>query len=102
METGALRDLIEEKSETFIWTAHTENLGLERVNWLDQTEEIIYASEQDGWRHLYLIDIKSTEPYQRRNPAVRSLSEKLKVIPWQNINLQGSLKEKDYIIRDNH
>jgi dipeptidyl aminopeptidase/acylaminoacyl peptidase len=48
-------NLIDEKSETFIWTAHTENIRLNRVNWLDKTNEIIYASEMDGWRHLYLI-----------------------------------------------
>jgi dipeptidyl aminopeptidase/acylaminoacyl peptidase len=26
------------------------------VNWLERTDEIIYVSERDGWRHLYLID----------------------------------------------
>jgi len=54
--TGAVRNLIDEKSETFIWTAHTENLRLHRVNWLDKTDEIVYASERDGWHHLYLVD----------------------------------------------
>ncbi len=57
-QTGQTRNLIDEKSETFIWTAHTENLRLDRVNWLDKTDEIIYASERDGWRHLYLIDAR--------------------------------------------
>ncbi len=54
--TGQARNLIDEKSETFIWTAHTENVRLNRVNWLEKTDEIIYASERDGWRHLYLVD----------------------------------------------
>ncbi|UCG48957.1 MAG: prolyl oligopeptidase family serine peptidase [Phycisphaerales bacterium] len=54
--TGRARNLIDERSKTFIWTAHTENLRLERVNWLDKTDEVIYASETDGWRHLYLVD----------------------------------------------
>ena len=53
---AAVRTILEEKTETFIWTAHTENLRLERVNWLDKTDEIIYVSERDGWRHLYLVD----------------------------------------------
>jgi len=61
VRTGDVRNLLEEKSETFIWTAHTENLRLERVNWLDKTDEIIYASERDGWRHLYLIDAAKGE-----------------------------------------
>jgi dipeptidyl aminopeptidase/acylaminoacyl peptidase len=56
--TGQTYDIIDEKSETFIWTAHIENVRLNRVNWLDKTDEIIYASEKDGWRHLYLISGK--------------------------------------------
>src|SRR5262249_30691589 len=49
-------NLIDEKSETFIWTAHTESLNFRLATWLEKTEEILYASERDGWRHLYLID----------------------------------------------
>lgn len=59
--TGQARNLIDEKTETFIWTAHTENLGLSLVTWADKTDEIIYASERDGWRHLYLIDAEKGE-----------------------------------------
>jgi dipeptidyl aminopeptidase/acylaminoacyl peptidase len=55
-ESAAVRHLIDEKTDTFIWTAHAENVGLRAVNWLEQTDEIIYASESNGWRHLYLID----------------------------------------------
>lgn len=55
-QTGAARNVIDEKSGTFIWTAHTENLGVPLVNWLERTEEIIYVSERSGWRHLYLVD----------------------------------------------
>ena len=59
--TGQVRNVIDEKTETFIWTAHTENLDLRLVNYLDQTDEIIYVSERDGWRHLYLIDADKGE-----------------------------------------
>jgi len=55
---GSVRNIIDEKTETFIWTAHTENLGLTYVNWLEKSDEMIYASERDGWRHLYLVDLK--------------------------------------------
>ena len=58
-QTGAVRNLIDERSKTFIWTAHAENLNLSAVNWLTNTDEIIYASESNGWRHLYLIDASS-------------------------------------------
>ena len=57
--TGTTRNLIDEKSNTFIWTAHTESLRLELVNWLEKTSEIIYVSEKDGWRHLYLLSPKA-------------------------------------------
>lgn len=53
--TGQARNLIDEKTKTFIWTAHAESRG-GFLNYLDKSNEIIYASEQDGWRHLYLID----------------------------------------------
>jgi dipeptidyl aminopeptidase/acylaminoacyl peptidase len=60
-QTGALRNLIDEKTDTFIWTAHTESLGLSYVNWLEKTDEMIYASERDGWRQLYLVDTKEAK-----------------------------------------
>ncbi len=57
--TGEASNVIDEKSDTFIWTAHREGLGLRTVNWLDESDEVIYVSERDGWRHLYLIDAKT-------------------------------------------
>lgn len=59
--TGQVRHLIDEQTSTFIWTAHTENLRLEYVNWLEKSDEIVYASERDGWRHLYLVDAEKGE-----------------------------------------
>lgn len=56
-DDGSTRYLVDEKTKTFIWTAHTENLGLSLVNWLAD-DDLIYVSEMDGWRHLYLIDTK--------------------------------------------
>jgi dienelactone hydrolase len=56
--TETARNLVDEKTQTFIWTAHTESLNMSYVNWLEKTDELIYVSEQDGWRHLYLIDAK--------------------------------------------
>jgi dipeptidyl aminopeptidase/acylaminoacyl peptidase len=56
--SGTTRNIIDEKSGTFIWTAHTENVGIAPVTWLKGDNEIIYVSERDGWRHLYLIDPK--------------------------------------------
>jgi len=56
LHSGEIRNLIDERSGTFIWTAHTENLGLNLVNWLEKTDELIYVSEMDGWRHLYIVN----------------------------------------------
>jgi len=55
---GDVHNLVDEKSTTFIWTAHNEMLNVNYVNWLDKSGEMIYVSERDGWRHLYLIDTK--------------------------------------------
>jgi dienelactone hydrolase len=53
---GTSRNLVDERTKTFIWTAHTEALNLSLINWLEQTDEMIYVSEKNGWRHLYLVN----------------------------------------------
>jgi len=55
-ETGEVKTILDEKTDTFIWTTHIEMLDLRLVNPLNKTDEVIYVSERDGWRHLYLID----------------------------------------------
>ena len=54
--SGKTRNIVDEKSDTFIWTAHAENLSLNLVTWLEKTDELLYVSERDGWRHFYLVD----------------------------------------------
>jgi dipeptidyl aminopeptidase/acylaminoacyl peptidase len=53
------RNIIDERSETFIWTAHNSQKDLPIVSWLENTDELIHISERDGWRHLYLVQTKS-------------------------------------------
>jgi dipeptidyl aminopeptidase/acylaminoacyl peptidase len=53
---GSTQDLIDEKTDTFIWTIHIENLRLSLVNYVPDSDDIVYVSERDGWRHLYLVD----------------------------------------------
>ena len=55
--SGEVSHLIDEQSKTFIWTIHTEDLDLQLVNWMDKSDEVVYVSEQSGWRHLYLANI---------------------------------------------
>jgi len=54
-----VHNIIDEKTDTFIWTAHTESVRIPMLTWLSRTKEIIYMSERDGWRHLYLVDLKA-------------------------------------------
>jgi hypothetical protein len=53
--TAAVRNLVDEKTDTFVWTAHTEG-GVSPITWLERSDELIHASEKSGWRHLYLVD----------------------------------------------
>ncbi|MEQ8764389.1 MAG: prolyl oligopeptidase family serine peptidase [Planctomycetota bacterium] len=55
---GSSRNLIDERTDTFIWTAHAESAGVPLITWLEGGDELIYASERDGWRHLYLVDVE--------------------------------------------
>lgn len=50
VQTGKTRNVIDEKTKTFIY----ENRIYTR--YLPKTNEIIYTSEQDGWQHLYLVN----------------------------------------------
>ncbi len=49
--TGAVRVVIDEQSKTFI-----DYSGKYFRHDLDKRDEIIWASERDGWNHLYLYD----------------------------------------------
>ncbi len=74
-QTGVSRNIIDEQSETFIWTAHNSQKDLPIVSWLDRSDEIIYLSEQNGWRHLYLVQTKTDQqtPITFGNWIVRSI-----------------------------
>ncbi|MFD2581475.1 DPP IV N-terminal domain-containing protein [Pedobacter vanadiisoli] len=48
--TGKTKNIIDEKTKTFIYESRIY------TRYLPKTNEIIWTSEQDGWRHLYLVD----------------------------------------------
>jgi dipeptidyl-peptidase-4 len=52
---GRVRSILEDTSETFIDYAH--KLYYQEVG--NHTNEMIWASERDGWNHLYLYDLQS-------------------------------------------
>ncbi len=53
-QTGAVKPVIDEESKTFI-----DYSGKFFSEYLDDTGEIIWMSERDGWNHLYLYDAKT-------------------------------------------
>ncbi len=53
---GAARTLIEEKSATFVDYSQKE-----WHRWLDATGELLWASERDGWNHIYLCSLRRQE-----------------------------------------
>jgi len=49
-QTGASQTLVDDRANTFITPTNLY------VHFTDDDREVIYASERDGWRHLYLAD----------------------------------------------
>lgn len=52
--TGEARAIVDEQSKTFI-----DYSGKQFLEYLDDTGELIWMSERDGWNHLYLYDVKT-------------------------------------------
>ncbi|KAA0990986.1 S9 family peptidase [Dyadobacter aurulentus] len=50
---GDTKNIIDEQTKTFIYQ------NLIYTHYLPKQHEIIWSSEKDGWRHLYLVDEKS-------------------------------------------
>ncbi|MDF2190474.1 S9 family peptidase [Paraflavitalea sp. CAU 1676] len=50
-ETGNTRNVIDEQTNTFIYEQRIF------THYLPDTDEIIWSSEKDGWRHLYLVNV---------------------------------------------
>lgn len=55
--SGAVRTIVEERSETFI---HYSDGGKHVLEWLPDNQ-FLWASERSGWNHLYLYDANSGE-----------------------------------------
>lgn len=53
LSSQKLRPIVDEKSATFIY------YNLLYKHWFKDSDELLWISERDGWRHIYLIDTKS-------------------------------------------
>ena len=51
-ETGAVRVVVDEVSDTFI--DYSQKTWM---RWVGGGDELLWASERDGWNHLYLVDV---------------------------------------------
>ncbi|VTR92370.1 peptidase s9 : Dipeptidyl aminopeptidase/acylaminoacyl peptidase OS=Singulisphaera acidiphila (strain ATCC BAA-1392 / DSM 18658 / VKM B-2454 / MOB10) GN=Sinac_6999 PE=4 SV=1: DPPIV_N: Peptidase_S9 [Gemmata massiliana] len=51
-ETGKVTSVVNEECKTFFDYANKLY-----VNYLDDTNEVVWMSERDGWNHLYLVDL---------------------------------------------
>ncbi len=95
LRDGAVRNIIDEKSDTFIWTAHTENQKLTIVQWLESSNEILYATERDGWRQLTLVDVVQGNEKRVLTPkgivvrSVESVDEQNRILWFSAIGRDG-------------
>jgi dipeptidyl aminopeptidase/acylaminoacyl peptidase len=82
-ESGKTREIVDEKSNTFIFEQRIF------THYLTATNEIIWVTEKDGWRHIYLLDALSGKEKSRittGNYVVReidSIDEKKRQIWFQ-------------------
>jgi dipeptidyl aminopeptidase/acylaminoacyl peptidase len=70
-KTGKVEPIVNEECKTFFDYANKLYL-----QYLDDTQELIWMSERDGWNHLYLIDLKTGKvknPITQGNWVVRKV-----------------------------
>ena len=72
--TGESRNLVDERTDTFIWTAHTENLRLDYVNWLEKT---VPDFKLDAGQKAKLAE------------AIKAAKEKLAKVDAASVDIKG-------------
>ncbi len=77
---GASRNVIDERTNTFIYEQRIF------THYLPETHEIVWSSEKDGWRHLYITDERTGKERQitKGNWVVREIDsiDKVKRQVW--------------------
>ena len=68
-QTASTRTILDEKAKTFIYESRIF------TEYLPETNEIIWATEKDGWRHLYLVNSLNgnVQPITKGNWVVRDI-----------------------------
>ncbi len=74
-ETGEVRDILEEKVETFFES------GFDKVNWhiLPESSEVLWFSQRDDWGHLYLYDLNTGQLKRRLTEGSWNVLQVLKI-----------------------
>lgn len=54
-DSNSVKTVIDEQTDTFIWTTHGPSLPL--VTYLSSDDRVIYSSERSGYRHLYSVQL---------------------------------------------
>lgn len=91
-ETGAVRTLFEESSETQVGDASANE------NWavLPASDELIWWSERDDWIHLYLYDLRTGELKNRITTGQGNVDEIVRVDEEaRTITFLGQAREAD-------
>jgi dipeptidyl-peptidase-4 len=66
---GMVRNIIDEQADTFIWSMHTENHSVPKIQWFERSNEILFATEKYGWRQLILIDASTGQEKRVLTPS---------------------------------
>ncbi len=90
--TGATRNIIDEKSDSMVnhYSDGAKNDTF-YLQYLDATGEIVYLSEMDGWKHLYLFDAKEGKIKQQMTKGEWVVRKIMKLdIPNRQVWFQAS------------
>ena len=94
--TGAVRDVLEEKVDTFFESSAASSAG--RVNWryLAASNEILWYSQRDDWGQLYLYDAQTGKLKNQITTGAGNVTQLLRVDEKnRQLYFLGVGKEKD-------
>lgn len=69
IKDGSVSTVIDEKSDTFIWTAHAEVAKLPRITWIAGNRELLFTTERSGWRQLLRLDATTGKVLNELTPT---------------------------------
>ncbi|MCA9137091.1 MAG: prolyl oligopeptidase family serine peptidase [Planctomycetales bacterium] len=86
--------VIDERSDSFIWSSHGPHVPL--FTFLSNSEQVIYSSECSGYRHLYLVDLKTGTSDSADSDSVDSDSADSDSADWRS----NAITSGDWLVRE--